>query len=170
MKRLWIASMGIAALAAFLSCAAAHQGSAESELAAGQLDAAVRDVQAALQSNPDDLQLKHLAAQIFTQRGLKYYQNFEMIAADADFRRAVDYDQFYAPAWDYLGLIAFNQHRWADAIDHGHKAAELQGKPDPIHVQQAEQQLVKVRTGGLGPLHHAHAAGSSTPPQGGASY
>ncbi len=142
--------------AIFPACAMYHQSSAQSELAAGKLDAAASDVQSALASNPDDLQLKQLAAQIFTQRGVKYYQNNEMLAANDDFRRAVDYDRFYGQAWDYLGLIAFQQHRWADAIDSGHKAAELQGKPDPGYVQQANAQLVKVLTGGLGPPHHKH--------------
>ncbi len=142
--------------ALFCSCATYHQSSAQSELAEGRLDDAASDVQSALASNPDDLQLKQLAAQIFTQRGVKYYQNNEMIAANDDFRRAVDYDRFYGQAWDYLGLIAFQQHRWADAIDFGHKAAELQGKPDPGYVAQANTQLIKVRTGGLGPPSHSH--------------
>ncbi len=115
--------------AIFPACAMYHQSSAQSELAAGKLDAAASDVQSAVASNPDDLQLKQLAAQIFTQRGVKYYQNNEMIAANDDFRRAVDYDRFYGQAWDYLGLIAFQQHRWADAIDSGHKAADSRASP-----------------------------------------
>jgi tetratricopeptide (TPR) repeat protein len=145
---------GVVAFAVWSSCATYHQSSAQSALAQGNLDEAAIQVQSALASNPDDLQLKKLAAEIFTQRGVKYYQNNEMLAAGDDFHRAVDYDQFYAQAWDYLGLIAFQQHRWADAIDYGHKAAELEGKPDPVYVQQADAQLVKVRTGGLGPPQH----------------
>ena len=148
--------LAAASVVIFSSCATIHESSAQSELAEGRLDDAAADVQSALASNPDSLELKQLAAQIFTQRGLKYYQKNEMIAASDDFRRAVDYDQFYAQGWDYLGLIAFQQHRWADAIDFGHKAAELQNKPDPPYVQQADSQLVKVRTGGLGPPHHSH--------------
>jgi tetratricopeptide (TPR) repeat protein len=169
MKRRWIGFLAAAACAMLPACASIEQGNAQTELAQGNLDAAVADVQSALASNPDDLQLKQLAAQIFTQRGVKYYQSKEMLAAGDDFHRAVDYDQFYGQAWDYLGLIAFSQARWAEAIDHGHKAAELQGKPDPAYVQQAEQQLVKVRTGGLGPPHHNHPAAAATGPNSGSS-
>ncbi len=156
MQRVSILFLAAASVGIFSSCATVHESSAQSELAEGRLDDAAADIQSALASNPDSLQLKHLAAQIFTQRGLKYYQNKEMIAAGDDFRRAVDYDQFYGMAWDYLGLIAFQQHRWKDAVDFGHKAAELQNKPDPPYVQQANSQLVTVLTGGLGPPHHNH--------------
>jgi tetratricopeptide (TPR) repeat protein len=164
-----IASLCTASLALLFSCATYHQSRAQSSLAQGRLDEAAAEVQSALASNPDDLPLKHLAAQIFTQRGTRYYQNQEMIAAGDDFHRAADYDQFYAPAWDYLGLIAFSQHRWADAIRYGHKAAELTGKPDPTYVQQADAELVKVRTGGLGPRHHARSQSGARRSSGGPS-
>ncbi|MFZ0886896.1 MAG: hypothetical protein WA005_00450 [Candidatus Binataceae bacterium] len=160
MQRIPIPILALA-LAALSSCAMARQDAAQQELAQGQLDQAAADIQSALSHDPDNLQIKHLAAQIFTQRGVKYYQSNEMIAAGADFHRAVDYDPFYGSAYDYLGLIAFSQHNWEDAISYGHKAAGLSGKPDPVYVQQAEQQLRKVKAGGIKPYviprthHHA---------------
>jgi tetratricopeptide (TPR) repeat protein len=149
MRWVLIASMGLVAAVAFLGCAPLHQGNAQSALAAGRLDDAASEIQAALASDPDNGQIKSLAAQIFTQRGVKYYKNGEMIAAQDDFHRAVDYDPFYGQAYDYLGLIAFSQHDWQNAINYGSKAAGLQGKPNPMYVQQAQAELRKVRSGGL---------------------
>lgn len=160
MQRIPIPILALA-LAALSACAMARQEAAQQELAQGRLDQAAADVQSALSHDPDNLQLKHLAAQIFTQRGVKYYQNNEMIGAGGDFHRAVDYDPFYASAYDYLGLIAFSQHNWEDAISYGRKAAGLSGQADPVYVQQAEQQLRKVQAGGIKPYviprtqHHA---------------
>ncbi|HYB92368.1 MAG TPA: hypothetical protein VEC38_15130 [Candidatus Binataceae bacterium] len=141
-----------AVVAAWLcACGPLNQGRAETALGEGRLDDAAGYVQGALQSDPDNLQLKELAARIFTQRGVKYYQNGEMIAAGDDFHRAVDYYPTYAPAYDYLGMIAFQQHNWQDAISYGNKAAGLQGKPDPDYVQTARQELLKVQSGGFKP-------------------
>jgi tetratricopeptide (TPR) repeat protein len=148
MRRLFGVSLTAVAVSVFCACTPYYQGAAQREYAMGQLDAAASDVQSALYHDPDNLQLKHLAAEIFTQRGLKYYQSQEMLAASEDFRRAVDYDTFYAPAWDYLGLIAFSQHNWQDAVNFGSKAAQLSGKPNPAYVQQAETELREVRAGG----------------------
>lgn len=164
MKRVLIASLGAAGLVALLSCATIHQDSAQSALAQGRLDDAAVQIQTALASDPDNLELKHLAARIFTQRGVKYYQNGEMIAAGADFHRAADYDPFYGEGWDYLGLIAFSQHDWQNAIDHGKKAAALSGQAEPGYVTQAEQELHKVLTGGLGSRHHAPKQSSTARP------
>jgi len=143
----------IAAVAAgcLAACAALNRGSAATALGQGRLDDAARYVQSALASDPDNLQLKELAARIFTQRGVKYYQDGEMIAAGDDFHRAVDYYPTYAAAYDYLGLIAFQQHNWQDAISYGNKAAGLEGKPDPGYVQTARQELLKVQSGGFKP-------------------
>jgi tetratricopeptide (TPR) repeat protein len=164
MERVRIVTLAIA-LAALASCAPMRQGAAQSALAEGRLDDAAADIQSALASDPDNLELKHLAAQIFTQRGVKYYQNNEMLAAADDFHRAADYDPFYASAWDYLGLIAFSQHDWQNAISYGQKAAGLSGKPDPSYVQQAQQELLKVRAGGIKPYvvpHQHRTAGSDS--------
>lgn len=150
MRRIPILILALA-LAALSSCAMARQDAAQQELAQGRLDEAAADIQSALSHDPDNLGIKKLAGQIFTQRGVKYYQNNEMIAAGEDFHRAIDYDPFNASANDYLGLLAFQQHNWEDAISYGHKAAEMSGKPDPVYVQQAEQELRKVKAGGIKP-------------------
>jgi tetratricopeptide (TPR) repeat protein len=151
-----MSSTAIAALAATLAlelaaCAPINQDRAQTNLAQGRLDDAVHDIQAALQHDPDNLQLKSLAAQIFTQRGVKYYQGGQMIAAATDFNTALGYNATYAPAYDYLGLIAFQQHNWEGAINYGSKAAGLEGKPDPGYVNMARAELHKVRNGGLPP-------------------
>jgi tetratricopeptide (TPR) repeat protein len=128
-----------------------NQSAAQSALAAGRLDEAAGDVQAALAHDPDNLELKKLAADIFTRRGVKYYQMGAMIAAADDFHRAVGYLPTYAMAWDYLGLIASQQNDWQHAIDYGDKGATLAGKPDPAYVVDARKQLLKVESGGIHP-------------------
>jgi tetratricopeptide (TPR) repeat protein len=148
--------LGLVAAAAALSlgiaaCAPLNQDKAQSAYAAGRYDEAANDIQAALASDPDNLQLKELAAKIFTQRGFGYYKNGEMLAASADFHRAVDYYPTYAAAWDYLGMIAFQQHNWQNAINYGSKAAGLEGKPDPGYVQSARENLRRVQSGGVRP-------------------
>jgi tetratricopeptide (TPR) repeat protein len=132
-------------------CAAVDQGSAETALASGRLDDAASDIQAALSHDPDNLQLKQLAAQIFTRRGVKYYQQGTMIAASDDFHRAVDYYPTYGMAYDYLGMIAFQRHDWQGAIRYGSMAAGLEGQPDPGYVRMARQELRKVQSGGFRP-------------------
>jgi tetratricopeptide (TPR) repeat protein len=128
-----------------------NQSAAQNALAAGRLDEAANDVQTALAHDPDNLQLKQLAADIFTRRGVQYYQNGTMLAAADDFQRAVAYQPNYAMAWDYLGLIASQQNDWQHAIQYGSKAAGLEGKPDPAYVELARQQLLKVQSGGIRP-------------------
>ena len=137
---------------AFAACSAQiNQSSAQQALAAGRLDEAANDVQAALARDPDNPQLKQLAADIFTRRGVQYYQSGTMIAAADDFQRAVAYQPNYAMAWDYLGMIASQQHDWQKAIDYGGKAASLEGKPDPAYVVLARKELLKVQSGGIRP-------------------
>jgi tetratricopeptide (TPR) repeat protein len=146
-----------AALALWIcACAPINQDRAQTDLAQGQLDDAVDDIQAALQHDPDNLQLKSLAAEIFTRRGVTYYQGGQMIAAANDFNAAVGYNPTYAPAYDYLGMIAFQQHDWQNAINYGTKAAGLEGKSDPGYVQMARTELAKVRSGGLPPPPARH--------------
>jgi len=137
---------------AFAGCfAQANQRGAESALAAGRLDEAAADIQTALQHDPDSPQLKQLAARIFTQRGVQYYQSGTMIAAADDFHRAVNYQPNYAMGWDYLGMIASQQHDWQNAINYGDKGASLEGKPDPAYVDNARRELLKVQSGGIRP-------------------
>ena len=152
MKKLGILlAAGMMAMA-FAACfAQVNQSAAQNALAGGRLDEAANDIQTALAHDPDNLQLKQLAAEIFTRRGVQYYQNRTMIAAADDFQRAVAYQPNYAMAWDYLGLIASQQHDWQKAIDCGNKAAGLEGKPDPAYVDLARKELLKVQSGGIRP-------------------
>jgi len=128
-----------------------NQDAAQKALAAGRLDEAANDIQTALAHDPDNPQLKQLAADIFTRRGVQYYQMGAMIAASADFQRAVAYQPNYAMAWDYLGLLASQQNDWQHAIEYGTKAAGLEGKPDPSYVDFARKQLLKIQSGGIRP-------------------
>ena len=142
---------GLLALALAGCSAQVNQSAAQDALAAGRLDEAANDIQTALAHDPDNLQLKQLAADIFTRRGVQYYQSRTMIAAADDFQRAVAYQPNYAMAWDYLGMIASQQHDWQKAIDYGNKAAGIEGKPDPAYVVDARRQLLKVQSGGIRP-------------------
>ena len=131
--------------------AQANQDAAQKALDAGRLDEAAADIQTALEHDPDNPQLKKLATDIFTRRGVQYYQAGTMIAAADDFHRAVNYDPNASMAWDYLGLIASQQHDWQNAIEYGSKAASMEGKPDPAYVTQARKELLKVQSGGIRP-------------------
>lgn len=130
-------------------CAAAHQDRAQQLYLQGRLDEADYEVSQALAHDPNNAAIQNLAAQIFTQQGLAHYQRGEMIAAANYFHRAIDYVPTYAPAYDYLGLIAFAQHNWQDAIRYGDQAAGYSGQPAPGYVEQAQTQLRKVRSGRL---------------------
>lgn len=132
-------------------CAPINQDSAQRALAEGRLDDAAYDIQAALAHDPDNLTLKNLAAQIFTERGVKSYQSGAMIAAGEDFHRAIDYFPTYAPAYDYLGMLSFQQHDWQDAIKYGSMGAGYAGQPDPSYVRDARENLRRLETGGLLP-------------------
>ena len=133
---------------ALQGCAPIKQDSAQRALDEGRLDDAAHDVQAALAHDPDNLTLKNLAAQIFTQRGVKSYQSGAMIAASEDFHRAIDYFPTYAPAYDYLGMLSFQQHNWQDAIKYGSMGAGYTGQPDPSYVRDARENPRKLETGG----------------------
>jgi len=152
MKKLGILFAAGLMLAALAGCfAQVNQSGAQEALAAGRLDEAANDIQTALAHDPDNPQLKQLAAEIFTRRGVQYYQMGAMIAAADDFHRAVNYEPTYAMAWDYLGMIASQQHDWQKAIDYGDKGASLAGKPDPAYVVDARKELLKVESGGIRP-------------------
>lgn len=139
-------------LSALAGCTAQiNQSSAQTALAAGRLDEAAADVQTALSHDPDNPQLKKLAANIFTQRGVTYYQTGAMIAAAEDFQRAVAYDPTYSMAWSYLGMLSSQQRDWQRAIDYGSKAASLEGKPEPDYVKQARKEILKIQSGGIRP-------------------
>jgi tetratricopeptide (TPR) repeat protein len=145
--RPWLTA--IALTIALQGCAPINQDSAQRALAEGRLDDAAYDIQAALAHDPDNLTLKNLAAQIFTQRGVKSYQSGAMIAAGEDFHRAIDYFPTYAPAYDYLGMLSFQQHDWQDAIKYGSMGAGYAGQPDPSYVRDARENLRRLETGGL---------------------
>jgi len=142
----------VAALAAAAaSCAPVAQDQAQSAYAQGRYDEAAYDIQAALERDPDNPTLKQLGAQIFTQRGVKEYQAGQMIAASQDFQRAINYSPTYAMAYDYLGMLSFQQSNWQDAIKYGSAGAGYAGKPEPDYVKSARQNLRKVQSGGFAP-------------------
>lgn len=152
MKHSLVIALGAGCVAWLLAaCAPIDQGAAQTALAAGRLDEAAADIEAALAHDPDNLELKHLAAEIFTRRGVRHYQAGEMLQASDDLHRAADYYPTYSMAYDYLGMIAFQQYNWRDAINYGAKAAALEGKPDPGYVEQARKELLKVQSGGFRP-------------------
>jgi tetratricopeptide (TPR) repeat protein len=146
-------SAAVATILAGMLCACApiNQDRAQTAYAQGRYDDAVNDVTAALSHDPGNLQLRNLAAQIYTQRGVKYYKDGQMLAASNDFHNAIGYDPTYAPAYDYLGMLSFQQHSWQDAVNFGDKAAGLEGKPDPDYVNAARKEILKVRAGGFKP-------------------
>ena len=144
--RRWLTA--IALTIALQGCTPINQDSAQRALAEGRLDDAAYDIQAALGHDPDNLTLKNLAAQIFTQRGVKSYQSGAMIAASDDFHRAIDYFPTYAPAYYYLGMVSFEQHNWQDAIKYGSMGAGYAGQPDPSYVRDARENLRRLESGG----------------------
>ena len=139
-------------LVAVGGCASLDQGSAQTALNAGRLDEAAADIEAALNRDPDNPRIKTLASTIYTQRGVKYYQDGQMIAAIDDFHRAINYDSTNATPVDYLGMIAYQRHNWPDAINYGSKAASMSGKPEPDYVADARRQQLKVQSGGIRPF------------------
>ena len=157
--RPWLTA--IALTIALQGCAPINQDSAQRALAEGRLDDAAYDIQAALAHDPDNLTLKNLAAQIFTQRGVKSYQSGAMIAASDDFHRAIDYFPTYAPAYDYLGMVSFEQHNWQDAIKYGSMGAGYAGQPDPSYVRDARENLRRLETGGSPGSHRASGRSGS---------
>ncbi len=140
--------VAVALTVALHACAPMDQGSAQSALAEGRLDDAANDVQAALSHDPDNLTLKNLAAQIFTQRGAKYMRDGNTVAAAQDFHRAIDYFPTYAPAYDYLGMLSFQRQNWQDAIKYGSLGAGYAGQPEPDYVATARKNLRKMESGG----------------------
>ena len=151
MKKLIILLTSLPLVFAFGCFTQGEQSTAQTAMASGNLDLAVTNIQAALARDPDNPELKKLGSEIFTRRGVQYYQNGEMIAAADDFHRAVGYEPTDASAWDYMGMIASQQHDWQKAIDYGDKAASLEGKPDPGYVVDARKQLLRVESGGFRP-------------------
>ncbi len=133
------------------ACSAILDDDGEVALKQGRLDDAARQVRAALADDPGNLQLRELAAEIFTRRGEDYFQRREMIAAAKEFHTAIEYDSMFGPAYDYLGMVAYWNHDWQNAVDYGNRASELESRPDPPYVQQAKQELEKIKNGGLPP-------------------
>lgn len=137
------------AMALMCSCTMTHQDLAQQYYSQGRLDQAEYEIQKALSAEPDNLAIDHLAAQIFTQQGVGRYKKGEMISAGNYFHRAIDYYPTYAPAYDWLGLTAFAQHDWANAVNYGSQGAGFSGRPEPGYVKSARQELKKVRSGQL---------------------
>jgi tetratricopeptide (TPR) repeat protein len=138
---------GLMVLMAVAGCSAVHQDRAQQYYAQGQYDKAGYEIQAALAKDPNNLKLRHLAAKIFTQQGYERYKRGEMISAAQYFNKAIDYDPTDAPAYDYLGILAFAQGDWEGAIKNGTAAAGYSGQPTPLYVQQARQKLRQIRSG-----------------------
>jgi tetratricopeptide (TPR) repeat protein len=134
-------------MALLCGCTMTHQDLAQRYYSQGRLDQAEYEVQQALAAEPNNPSIDNLAAQIFTQQSAAHYKRGEMIAANNYFHRAIDYYPTYAPAYDYLGLIAFSQHDWQDAIKYGSEGAGYAGNPEPGYVRQARQELQKVHSG-----------------------
>jgi tetratricopeptide (TPR) repeat protein len=135
------------AMALMWACTMTHQDLAQQYYSQGRLDQAEYQIQKALDAQPNNLAIDNLAARIFTQQGVAHYKRGEMISAGNYFHRAIDYYSTYAPAYDYLGLIAFARHDWRNAIRYSSQGAGYSGKPEPGYVQLARQELSKVRSG-----------------------
>lgn len=158
----WVAAIAGIFAALCGACAAAHQDRAQHFYAQGHFDEAGYEIQAALADDPNNLAIRNLAAQIFTQQGVALYQAGDLTAAGTRFHRAIDYFPTYAPAYDYLGLIAFAEHDWEDAIRYGDQAAGYSGQPAPGYVAEARANLQKVRSGRFFRKRGNHSA--ATPP------
>lgn len=127
------------------ACAATHQDRAQQYLAQGRLDEAGYEIDQALDRDPDNLTIKHTAAEIFTRQGAAEYQRGNLIAADRNLHRAIGYYPTYASAYDYLGMTAFAMHNWQDAIGYGEQGAGYSGQPVPAYVAQARENLRRIR-------------------------
>ena len=128
-------------VALLAGCVPLHEDLARSALQEGRLNDAAREIQLALAEHPDNPELKPLAADIYTNRGAKFYYAHDLTSARADLKRALGYDPDYSPAYDYLGLVAFSAHNWKDAIADGERAASLAGRPAAASVESARSQL-----------------------------
>jgi tetratricopeptide (TPR) repeat protein len=142
-----------------VACASIHQEKAQTAFAQGRLDDAANEITSALASSPDNLELKNLAAQIFSAQGVKQYQDGNMAVASDKFHLALSYLPTYAPAYDYLGLIAFSEHKWQDAISYGERGAALAGRGDPLYVKQAEDEMRNAGRGANWPRSNARNRG-----------
>ena len=154
----WVAAIAGIFAALCGACAATHQGRAQQFYSQGRFEEAGYEIQAALSSDPDNLAIRNLAAQIFTQQGVGLYQSGDLTAAGTRFHRAIDYNPTYAQAYDYLGLIAFAEHNWEDAIRYGDQGAGYSGQPAPGYVAQARTELQKIRSGRLFQKRGNHSA------------
>ncbi len=158
MKSLLVVISTCVTAALLCACAPLAQDQAQTAYSQGRYEEAANDITAALRRDPDSPTLKQLAAEIFTQRGVKEYQAGRMIAASDDFHRAINYQPTYAMAYDYLGMLSFQQSNWQDAIKYGSAGASYAGKPDPDYVKSARRNLLKVQSGGFAP--YVPASGS----------
>jgi tetratricopeptide (TPR) repeat protein len=140
-RKLLIALVGGWLLAAASGCAPVHQNYARSALSEGRLNDATSEIQLALARHPDDPQVRHLAAQIYTASGAHFYQLKDLDAATRDFHQAIQYDPNYGAAYDYLGQMAFARADWANAISYGTQGAQLQNRAVPVYVDKAQEKM-----------------------------
>ncbi len=111
---------------------------ARSHQEAGRPEAAVRFWQGALERDPSDERARWFLALALQQaafgpeagsaflQGLAAYQAGDAVAAEEAFRAAVEAQPEFAAAWGYLGRIAFQEGRYADAAAAYGRASELQ--------------------------------------------
>lgn len=111
---------------------------ARSHQEAGRAEAAVRFWQGALERDPSDERARWFLALALQQaafgpeagsaflQGLAAYQGGDAVAAEEAFRAAVEAQPEFAAAWGYLGRIAFQEGRYADAAAAYGRASELQ--------------------------------------------
>ncbi|MBF6568841.1 MAG: tetratricopeptide repeat protein [Candidatus Binataceae bacterium] len=128
MKR-QVVPIGAALALAIIGCAPMHANLARSALQEQRLNEAVNEVQLALAQHPADPGLEHLAAAIYTNRGARFYTQGNMTRAATDLHTALNFDPGYSAAYNYLGLVAFSQQNWKDAIVYGERAASLENCP-----------------------------------------
>lgn len=165
-NRVWFGAIAGMSVVLAYGCAATHQDRAHSFYMQGRLDEADYEIQQALADDPDNPTIASLAAQIFTQEGVAKYKSGQFVAAGTYFHRAIDYFPTYGPAYDYLGLIAFAEHNWKDAIRYGSEGAAYSGQPVPDYVAQAKTEQHKVDTGTLFAGHATNPPSRSMPSRG----
>jgi tetratricopeptide (TPR) repeat protein len=155
-NRAWVGAIAGLSVAVAGGCASTHEDRAQSFYSQGRLEDADHEIDQALSDDPDDPTIATLAAQIFTQEGVAKYNKGDYTGAGVYFHRSIDYAPTYGPAYEYLGLIAFAEHNWRDAISYGSEGASYSGLPVPDFVGQARAEQRKVENGNMFTKHGAN--------------
>ncbi len=79
-----------------------------------------------------------VAAASALSRGLTSYQLADFAAAEAAFREAIALNPEYTDAWAWLGRLAFDQARFAQAAEYYGRAAQLEPENDAYRFFAAE--------------------------------